>query len=201
MEKFTLEEFKPRKDYEKGVENITNPSLKERALRFFKTGESSAFKDKGLTKEDIISIDADLESKARRVAEGKEIGGKEQRYLDKLKNSDLIFDRMVSGGGKSIYPWHTDTIEGKINGQDVKVQNRYFLGTNELHTGGDGKTKEEESYEGSLNNKKLLKKDVKIIFDEYGQIAKNRIAAINKFLDEKGEIEELEKLFPENKEN
>ncbi len=179
-----------RENYDKRAEEIANPSLGKRLSKFFETADFSELQGRGIAKEDVIRIDAELESEARKAAEGKGADSEEQKYLDRMLNSDLVFNQTVRSIRAGIYPWRTDIIKGEIKGQDVNVQNEYFLGLNELHVGGDGKTREKESYKGSINGKEMFEPDARNIYDEYGPIAKKRIIAVNQFLREKKEAEQ-----------
>ena len=179
MEKFS---FEPKvNDYEKKAEQIANPSLKDRLSSFFETLEFSELKKKGITKEDVIRIDAELELEARKEAEGKDADSKEQKYLEKIKNSDLVFKQViVPVGGAHASAWFTDSIKGDIKGQNVDVNCRYLMAAPGRRAEDGG-----ESYNGSLDKKDLAEKDTKQIFDEYSEIAKKRMDAINKFITEK----------------
>jgi len=191
--KTRLDQTKSRKDYEKRVEEareITDPSLKEKVsnavfdtLEILLPLDLTEFKKSGLTKDDITRIDAELESDARKAAEGKGLDSEERKYLDKVKNSDLVFEETPKMNGyyrdagycrDAVEPYlYIESIKGKINGQDVDVKNKV------------AKNIEEEEYEGSLNGEELFEEDAKKIFDEYGPIAEKRMNAIRKFIQEK----------------
>ncbi len=179
MEKFNPEQINSQKNYEKRVEGIINPSLKEKVIDFLRTVEISSFKNKDITKEDIIKIDAELELEARKASEGKGAESEEQKYFEKMKNSDLAFKKEEYG-----YGWEDNIIKGEINGQDVDIHYNY----QDIN---DKKFK--ETYNGFLNKKQLLPVDAKRIFDEYSEIAEKRMGAIIKFIGEKEETEQKEK--------
>lgn len=190
--------FGPKKNesvekYEKTVENFVKPSLKEKISLFFQTAEFSAFKNKGITKEDIIRIDAELELAATKLAEGKELNSPEKQYLDKIKNSDLFFTQNFSPDRSGSYAWTNDSIKGDIKGEEVEVTEQYLMRANTQHPDGREKYEEgKETYSGLLNKKKLSEEDAKKIFDEYNQIAKDRINAINNFISEKNKDKQQE---------
>ena len=186
MEKFSLgPKVKERKDYEKRAEKIANPSLKDRLSSFFETLEFSELKKKGITKEDVMRIDAELELEARGKAEGKEADSEEQKYLEKMENSDLVFKQVIVPVGAGAYAWFTDSIKGDIKGQNVNVNYKYLMGLD--FTKPDGRRKQDggESYNGLVDKKYLAEKDTIKIIDEYSEIAKKRMDAINKFISDK----------------
>lgn len=177
MEKINLDKIKARESYEKRTEGIANPSLIERLSRCFKKAEFSELKKKGITKEDIIKLDAELEFGARKAAEGKGLDSKEQKYLDKMANSSLSFSQefgSMDDFGNFVKRY---IIKGEINGQGVEV-------VESAHYQSKDRSKE-GSYEGLLNGKKLIAEDAKKIFEEYSPIARERMMAISKLIEAK----------------
>ena len=187
MERFFSEQIikeaeknQSRKDYEKRAKKIANPfsldkipALIDKAI--LKGLEPADLKK--ITKEDVIRIDAELEQKARNLAEKAGADSDEQKYLEKMQNSDLVLSKASFRNPG----WHIDIIKGKINGQDVRVENAYFFVYNE--------PRERNEYKGTLNGEKLPEDDAKRIFAEYGPIALDRTTAISDFIREKSDAE------------
>ena len=133
MERFFSEQIikeaeknQSRKDYEKRAKKIANPfsldkipALIDKAI--LKGLEPADLKK--ITKEDVIRIDAELEQKARNLAEKAGADSDEQKCLEKMQNSDLVLSKASFRNPG----WHIDIIKGKINGQDVRAENAYFF--------------------------------------------------------------------------
>lgn len=187
MEKFSFNNIPDTvKDYEKRAEAIANPSLKSRLLSFFETLEFSNLQSTGITKEDVIRIDADLELEARKNAEGKAVDSLEQKYLEKMINSDLSFKHTLEVPGPGIGRF-SDKIEGKINDQDVLITDRYLMRQRmdeDFNPIAPEKENNDETYEGILNKIKLSEEEAKKLFTEYQKIAEDRMNAINKFIED-----------------
>lgn len=169
------ERARPREEYERGIEDIVNSKLPfEGKLSMFLNLDKSlieeSLKKYEVTKEDIILVDAELENRIRKSAEGKDLDSWERKSLEKIHNSNLVSFGKWFLDDSINRPWQylVIFIWGKINGQEVLLES-------------NGKYQE---YRGSLGGKKLSSEDARNLFGEYSSIASDRTMEMKKWAEE-----------------
>ena len=171
MEKISLREKNDKsiETYEKNVSKLPRKfnSLFESVL------------GKGIKKEDIIRLDAEMENELiDRVEELKKKNdteglSKAKEELDKFRNSNLIIDVKVKMGGLGGMGYSvTRKIEGTIKGEEASIK--------ELQFNSGEVTKSRFEYKGTVNGKEV--NEPENMYKEYSPIAIKRTERIESFL-------------------
>ena len=175
---FSLEAVKSQKQYDKVLSGIE----KDLALSYGDDGNMMLFLKKIfggenlITKEDIMRMDAELQSKAiDEVKKG--VKGAEEK-LEKMKNSNLWRYDIRSGDYVNPDAFDIDNnyengikLIGTINGQKVYIYASKVFGRKNENT-------PEYQYFGELNEKEILPEDAEKIFNMYNDIASERTKVV-----------------------
>lgn len=199
MEKiFTPEEIKSQTRYEKGISKIEKDMVYPMNNDLFPISNLVTFiqrkfgKEGIVTKEDIMRIDAELQSKAMDdINVGKE-GSKEK--LEKIKNSDIwTYNNFGRGGPRTNIALEEQTPEVRLEGL-INKENIYIGYTKNLFANKQELIDRPElsSFYGYKNDKEISTEDAEKIWKEYEPIARERTKAVLDLINSREQEKDLE---------
>lgn len=155
---------------------------------------------KGITKDEIIRMDAKLENEARGMAKRKPDNYRKE-HLENLQSSSLKIEKReglkffvndLSGQGGLEFAFSADkkVLSGEINGHKIKISAHYLKNSFNQPV--------LQKVEGYIDGDKMAEEDAEKIFNRYSQVADQRMNKIDQIKKGKREQSEDEKQARKN---